>query len=1586
MHVLLLLVLLLAINSLSYDNALSSTLYFGMSGQFTATSSAGQVSLGINAGFQEANSKFGGAAGRPLALVTVQDDDNETNTTFNTIRFSQNSSIIGLMGYTGLYSSLSSAQAIQGQNIPFFCPTSGAEQLRNSSYRHVINMKASYFDECSAIVNYMINALSVREIAVIYSTDAATSSINQYLNKISLQSSTPVKYSCMFSSTPNTCINQMSTSLSGVESIIILADSEGTISAINTIKINNVTSPFVKPNDIHLFTTSLSFDNNVNITSRLVSVENVHTTSAIWSPSDSTTDYIKSYQSAISAFSPGTPLTTFSLEGYLCSQLVVQALQQAVYSAGTNNSLFYIRDLAVGPFSSICNQGSRAVYLSNYSKSSFLRPMPEWTYAWPKGSCYADPSNIIQPIVFGQSIPLSTNLKSFAIDYMNGLKGAFNDYNTRGGYNGRKVQLDVLDDSGDSDIMLNNTKYFADTIKVVGIVGYFTSTVISPSLPTINARAIPFMGVYTGSNAFRSSNPFMRNYINLRMGNNDDFATSIAYLIRTKAITRISFLYQSDSITSLTSFTRILSDFSLVPESLGAYTFGSLNVTDAYISIAKGNPEAIITGGQADVSAALVTLIKRDPLKIYQNPSQIIFVLNSISSPYYAARYLASYKPTSDYTRNVFMTEVVPVPYSTNIALFQTWTNSMKSFSPQLLTSTNFEGYLMGRVIISNLLSMQYNASMVTRSKFLDHLYNAQSYLIDGYQIGNYADQCNATTGTVCCNTGMKSISLVSINQNAKNTSTLYTDLIQTAPYGTNSITINKCSIDVSSFTTPIVFGIVGTGLNDTTSSFFRYVIGMKAAFYGEDDLSVGNPFLKTYDDFGSLSTNNALLDLMWRRDKVVAVVGHSNQNDHQITNTMSIFNYSINFIAPLSGSMTLRYPFRPNIINYRASIRDEVATMLKFLTNARIKKFIIASFIVSTTSTNEDGIKGFLEIGSANYGVSPTDIIRFTEASSNGFMSRLKSASEETQAIVIFGNTTHAFNIINATKSLGAIWMVSNDMNFNSLTSTLTRYSDLRPIIPNVYATRSLPPFDINLAPKFPTMNAYVSEVSDSTFLSEQGLDPTKWKTYLGTFGFEGYVVGKYLTQVLRSVSTSAISKSRAINVDQLRRLFLGLAFNTLPTSQGDIIVGSISSSCEDADTCCNQITRGLFMQTSTVNSDTTISPTSVANFSFVMSACGVVLQSSPTNILPYILGPLIAFGALCVVILIGILIWAKVSRSIKIGNAPKSGRMAVAFTDVQSSTSLWQQFPNEMGRALKKHNLILRKLISKFNGYEVKTQGDSFMVCFANPYDAVDWAVNVQKELLDCESWPTELIVGSYDCRMEWDDLKNIIFKGLRVRIGIHFGEAEKIIDPTTNRPDYFGTTVNKAARVESVASGGQIVISFRLLKAIADDVINIETGDKAVDEKWFSEMLEEVSSDERTTLTGSLSNSNSRQGSTNSLNLSMISTGVSEKRKRYGAGGNRSLLYYRSIGEHALKGLAGKELLFSISCHRLSCRKFDKKDAVDPMADRELDFTLPTSPSDAELHSYSPSTPQSHHGLLRTASNKVLPSSSGPSPYDD
>jgi class 3 adenylate cyclase len=137
--------------------------------------------------------------------------------------------------------------------------------------------------------------------------------------------------------------------------------------------------------------------------------------------------------------------------------------------------------------------------------------------------------------------------------------------------------------------------------------------------------------------------------------------------------------------------------------------------------------------------------------------------------------------------------------------------------------------------------------------------------------------------------------------------------------------------------------------------------------------------------------------------------------------------------------------------------------------------------------------------------------------------------------------------------------------------------------------------------------------------------------------------------------------------------------------------------------------------------------------------------------------------------------------------------GTVTFLFTDLEGSTRLWEQFPDAMQPALARHDEILRSAIAAHDGHVVKSTGDGVHAAFATAHDALDAAVDAQQALAD-ESWDA---TGP-----------------LRVRMGLHTGETE------LRDGDYYGGAANRAARLMSVAHGGQIVVSLATEELVRDD----------------------------------------------------------------------------------------------------------------------------------------------------------------------
>jgi adenylate cyclase len=165
----------------------------------------------------------------------------------------------------------------------------------------------------------------------------------------------------------------------------------------------------------------------------------------------------------------------------------------------------------------------------------------------------------------------------------------------------------------------------------------------------------------------------------------------------------------------------------------------------------------------------------------------------------------------------------------------------------------------------------------------------------------------------------------------------------------------------------------------------------------------------------------------------------------------------------------------------------------------------------------------------------------------------------------------------------------------------------------------------------------------------------------------------------------------------------------------------------------------------------------------------------------------------------------WAEVERP-DLARLALDGNVAILFSDIEESTALNERiWDRAWVRLISKHDKLIRRHVQKQKGHVVKSQGDGFMVAFAEAAQAVRCGVDVQRAL---RKQPNRI----------------------RVRIGIHVGKSVRRGD------DLFGRNVAMAARVAAQAEGGETLVSEAVRESISDDDIAFGEG-REVELKGFS-----------------------------------------------------------------------------------------------------------------------------------------------------
>ncbi len=148
--------------------------------------------------------------------------------------------------------------------------------------------------------------------------------------------------------------------------------------------------------------------------------------------------------------------------------------------------------------------------------------------------------------------------------------------------------------------------------------------------------------------------------------------------------------------------------------------------------------------------------------------------------------------------------------------------------------------------------------------------------------------------------------------------------------------------------------------------------------------------------------------------------------------------------------------------------------------------------------------------------------------------------------------------------------------------------------------------------------------------------------------------------------------------------------------------------------------------------------------------------------------------------------------------GDEVAIGRVAIMFSDLKGSTALYERVGDSAAYGLvRDHFAFFAERVRTHHGTLVKTIGDSVMAAFNDPADAVRAALTVQRDVADFNAGQETAAVV--------------------VKLGLHVGEC--IAVNTADTLDYFGTTVNIAARLQGESRGGDIVVSETLA---ADPVV--------------------------------------------------------------------------------------------------------------------------------------------------------------------
>lgn len=164
--------IILMATPLNAQNYQQRPIVLGSSSALTGPTS--QLGLRLNQGaklyFDEVNA-HGGIHGRLVKLVALDDGYEPIPSIKNTIELSKHKELFALFNYVGTPTSYAVLNQVEHLDIPYITPFTGAEFLRNPVNKNVFNLRASYYQEAKAQIDYLIKNIKAERIGLLIQAD-----------------------------------------------------------------------------------------------------------------------------------------------------------------------------------------------------------------------------------------------------------------------------------------------------------------------------------------------------------------------------------------------------------------------------------------------------------------------------------------------------------------------------------------------------------------------------------------------------------------------------------------------------------------------------------------------------------------------------------------------------------------------------------------------------------------------------------------------------------------------------------------------------------------------------------------------------------------------------------------------------------------------------------------------------------------------------------------------------------------------------------------------------------------------------------------------------------------------------------------------------------------------------------------------------------------------------------------------------------------------------------------------------------------------------------------------------------------------
>eukprot|EP00667_Euglena_gracilis_P000996 EG_transcript_997 len=839
--------------------------------------------------------------------------------------------------------------------------------------------------------------------------------------------------------------------------------------------------------------------------------------------------------------------------------------------------------------------------------------------------------------------------------------------------------------------------------------------------------------------------PFQDVVINIRPSFADEAVALARFLVEYLRVQRVACFYTNDEM-GYGGFSTLSAALDSVGMSLVASAVYVKNVTAPNITAPM---EVILSAKQKPQAVMLVCLepdIAQFILMYRQDPRADPNCSFVFLSVSSAASLSGRLGPKNWY--NIYFSRTVPMP-DANYDLSRRFNDVVAKYIPAefLTDQLTFESYIVGRFIVEALKGT--GSWHLDRNKFLDAVYNTHLYYLDDVPVGLYGRNFSGCEFSICaCNSGMRRVFIATLDP-------LTGRAASYARFPTAQYALTQCAASNSLIRRPILFGQLIPTDDPLVLRVARILSSaLETAFV---DINAagglnGRQFeLVTAEYSGDPANATAALVDRW---PLVALLGSVVANGVTLPAgipRIGTFDLTVESTEPAYVYDDVR--IQSTIPLEMMALAGYVAEQQRTTAHFRVRRSATSAALLATLTKS---FNTFQRV--------PASAVEFDSAHaaldglSSGYVIGIGSNQDMLDWVALLEDRPGLTLL--TVKPCAILLQTSGLINGSAGALQRLQYP---------YVVRS--------------------DAVDSD-------DKTLPWTY-------GYNLGAIITKVLNQ-SVVTLSATSTAPADIIKAWY-----DVQVIKLQNVVFGPYSANCTSPSdtTCqCNLGARSVAIVSANTRSSVV--------YRFATPTCHV--QYSPLQLQPSSASSSVTLAAVLGAVLstafVLTVLGAAALRSRRNNwAAPKNPAQpfCIIFTDIQASTTLWATVPNDMAPALDAHHCLIRKLIRKFNCYEVKTIGDSFMCATKSPVQALRFALALQHAFHEYD-WGTHAFDDAYDAMLTEEVRMPECWNGLRVRVGIHYGKGNIKLDPVSHGYDYYGTVVNTAARIESVCHGGQVCVS--------------------------------------------------------------------------------------------------------------------------------------------------------------------------------